>query len=357
MRPAVKRLGILATVILCGCSASPPPAAPAPERDDAPVGAALQAEGYAALFDAAALLGTPKDVDCTLSDGSASRCLSVTLAPAPSDFTIGPWCPRNIDDGPDVSGIWLDNGKVYDADGTFIQNLAGFYDDPTWQMFDPLTGRINVTDTQVACEAAARPDVDPQYQNHCVECEISYLPEGSSQTYILPLDPRLADSPTPLGRSPAGVAFSGVRLEGPAPVDAILAAHTLAPFDDCGGHVNTAVGYHIHAVTEDCLRSEPSADGHAAMIGLALDGFPIHEQLDAAGNTAGGLDACSGHEGPDGYHYHAGAPGENAILGCHSGPVGCALGSPDAVCDASAATTRRPPPGRRPPLGADPRPE
>ena len=41
-----------------------------------------------------------------------------------------------------------------------MKGLAEFYGDAFWQMYDPATGRINVTDTQEACEAAARPDLD-----------------------------------------------------------------------------------------------------------------------------------------------------------------------------------------------------
>lgn len=54
--------------------------------------------------------------------------------------------------------------------------------------------------------------------------------------------------------------------------DAILSARTLAPFDDCGGHVNPVMGYHVHAVT-GCLRDIPTETGHAPEIGLALDGY------------------------------------------------------------------------------------
>ena len=41
-----------------------------------------------------------------------------------------------------------------------------------------------------------------------------------------------------VGHQGVGLAYSGLRLDGPAPTDAILSAHTLAPRDDCGGHVN-----------------------------------------------------------------------------------------------------------------------
>jgi len=82
-----------------------------------------------ALFDEKALVVPISEVDCTLSGGTATRCLSITLKPEPAYFQIGPWCPRHIDEGSDVSAIWLEGGKVYDTDGSFIQNLSKFYED------------------------------------------------------------------------------------------------------------------------------------------------------------------------------------------------------------------------------------
>ena len=58
-----------------------------------------------ALFDEKAFVVPISEVDCTLSGGTATRCLSITLKPEPAYFQIGPWCPRHIDDGPDVSGV------------------------------------------------------------------------------------------------------------------------------------------------------------------------------------------------------------------------------------------------------------
>ena len=314
-------------------------------------------ESAMAQFDAASIIGKPKLVDCTLSGGAKTQCLSLTLATSPQSFEIGPWCPRHIDDGPDVSGIWLDNGKVYDADGAFIQNMSTFYADDTWQIFDPETGKINVTDSKVSCDAAARPDVDPEYQNHCVECLISYMDEDVSQTYIIPLEPVAAQTINPrVDRVGVGVAFSGVRLDASAPVDAILNAHTLAPFDDCGGHINLNVGYHMHAVTQDCLKEISVGDLHAPKIGLAMDGYPIHTRLNLSGAEPSDLDQCRGHDAAGlGYHYHAAEPGSNAIINCHSGQTGCALTDADSPCDASQSVRRGPPPGN----GGDrpPRPE
>ncbi len=338
----------LSAWLLAGCVEPSNPNEPSHEHtSDTPAHNVTELPDIAHMFDSSSLVEAPKVVQCTLSEGTETQCLSLTLNLEPAAFEIGPWCPRNISDGPDVSGIWLESGSVYDADGDFIQNLPVFYDDDTWQLFDPETGKINVTDSKIACEAAARPDVDPEYDNHCVECQISYLDEGISQTYVIPLTPSPASQIAPrVDHAGVGVAFSGVRLDAAAPLEAILAAHTLAPFDDCGGHVNPHVGYHMHAVTdEDCLDAVETQEGHAAMIGLAMDGYPIYQRVDADGQEPDDLDACRGHSVSGiGYHYHVNTPGSNAIIGCHKGETGCALGSSTDACDASQQARRGPPP-------------
>lgn len=299
-------------------------------------------------FDDGVLVEPPQEVACKLSGGTETTCLSYTLdAAAPPSFTVGPWCPSNISDGPEMSGIWLEDGEVFDADGAFIQNLATFYKDDFWQMYDPETGEINVTKTKASCAAAARPDVDPQYYNHCVECQVSFLDEGLTQTYVIPITPVKAARIEPrVSHGGVGVAFSGVRLDASAPTDAILGAHTLAPFDDCGGHVNLNAGYHLHAVT-DCLSEVSRLDGHPGQIGIAMDGYAIHMRLNDDGTEPTDLDQCRGHSVDGiGYHYHVNEAGKNAIIGCHTGETGCALSDASATCDASQSGRRGPPPGR-----------
>lgn len=289
----------------------------------------------AALFEPGAIIGEPELVDCTLSEGTKTTCFSITVGRYPTGYDAGPWCPRNIADGPERSGIWIDDGVVYDADGAFIANLATFYNDDTWQLYDPATGDIKVTDTPETCAAAARPDVDPDLYNHCVECEITYLPDDFTITLVIPVEPVRAAEPVPLGRTGAGLAFNGVRLDQPAPLDAILAAHTLAPFDRCGGHVNLHAGYHVHAVT-DCLKEVAVEEGHAPMLGIAMDGYGMFAELDADGREPQDLDMCRGHHDDVlGYHYHVADPGQNQILGCLSGEFGCALQDDARPCDAT----------------------
>ena len=293
------------------------------------------------FFSGAQIVSGPTLVDCKLSGGTETTCFSLTVISEPSSYTPGPWCPTNISDGPDKSGIWLENGEAYPADGAFMKNMSTFYDDEKWQMFDQSTGKINVTGSLEGCLAAARPDVDPAYTNYCVQCLVEYLPEGATQTYVIPVEPQPLLRGRNLGFAGAGIASNGVSLAAAAPTDAILGAYTIAPFDTCGGHVNVHAGYHYHAVT-DCLTDIAKASQHGVQIGIAMDGYQIYAHNLTDGSIPTKLDRCNGHETDDlSYHYHAGEVGANAILGCMSAEYGCVSDDPTATCD---ATTRPPRP-------------
>lgn len=306
----------------------------------------LTVDVVAELFSEAQLVSAPIEVDCTLSGGQETTCIQITVVPKPTTYEAGPWCPTNVSDGPEQSGIWFYDGEVVDADGDFFSKLALLYDDDEWQIVDPESGDIRYTATLEACDAAARPDVAEEYQNNCVQCLIDYIDEDLTVTYSFPTEPVAASEPSDIRRTSAGVAFNGIRIDGPAPVEAILSAYTIAAFDDCGGHVNLPVGYHYHAVT-DCLTDAHSDDHdhdapHAQIVGLALDGFFIAQNLNADGTASEDLDACFGHTTDDlGYHYHAGKPGSNQNLGCLTAQAGCSAGEEGEACD---ATARRPRP-------------
>lgn len=324
------------SLITAGLMVSAPVWAQSPDVDLAIV---------AAFFAGADVVEGPDLVDCTLSGGAKTTCFSLTVRPNPLTYTPGPWCPTQITDGADAGGIWFVDGKAVDVDGAFLASLADVYGDTNWQLFEPETGSIRFTGSLEACEAAARPDVDPAYQNHCVQCLPEYMPEDATITYVIPLQPTEAARPTPTNRTGAGIAFNGVRLDGPAPLEAILGAYTIAPFDDCGGHVNPHVGYHYHAVTE-CLSdgpavSDPVETTHGDMIGIAMDGHAIFGHELAEGTARDDLDACNGHESEGlAYHYHAGAVGSNQILGCLAAQAGCVLREGETTCDASLRPPR-----------------
>jgi hypothetical protein len=266
-------------------------------------------------------------VPCTLSDGTEGDCYQIVTTSTPADHTMGPWCPDNIADGAEAGGIWLENGEVYDVDGAFIQNMATFYNDENWMMYDE-NGDIYTTETEDDCANAANPNVGEEYANFCVECLPSYVTDMSN-TYTIPVTPVKLASPLSFGGfgppsassapSNRGLAFNGVVFDAPAPTDAILGAYTLAPFDDAGGHINLNAGYHYHAAT-GVSTQVAQTDNHAAQIGYAMDGFAMYAQLDADGNEPTDLDDCRGHtDSIRGYHYHVAAPGSNSFIDCLSG--------------------------------------
>lgn len=261
-------------------------------------------------------------VPCTLSDGSSTDCYEIVTSSTPTDHQMGPWCPTSITDDASAGGIWLENGEVYDVDGAFIQNMATLYNDSNWLMYND-QGEVYVTKTQEDCLNAANPNVGEEYENFCVECLPSYI-TNVSQSYLIPITPVLPNTATLFSTGPGGpgnsapstrgIALNGIEFSAPAPTDNILDAYTLAPFDDAGGHINAHQGYHYHAAMGFSTKVSQS-DGHAALIGYALDGIGIYELEDGNGNTATDLDELRGHSDTvRGYHYHVDAAGSNNFI-------------------------------------------
>lgn len=253
--------------------------------------------------------------DCTLSGGETTTCYRITVTGYPADGDTGPFCPDTITDSADKGGIWFDGDAVYDLDGQFIKDLAALYGDDNWKMYDE-DGNVLVTETAEEFEAAARPDVDPDLQNHCVEGALEWLENGEpiTSTVLIPTEPVAADaSAEPQGNQ--GVTLNGVVIAESAPVDAILSAYTIAAFDDCGGHYNPFEGYHMHGAV-GCSEVGESAEGDPPMFGYALDGYAIHSPFET-GQEPDDLDACNGHTTAEaGYHYHANSAEKNQVVEC-----------------------------------------
>ncbi|MCI1751611.1 MAG: YHYH protein [Flavobacteriales bacterium] len=272
------------------------------------------------LFSSEALVGDIVKEERTLADGIKALCYVIRTYSEPLDHAMGPWAPKTITDGKEAGGIWFRSGEVYNVDGPFIKNMAAFYDDTEWKLYND-DGTVRVTDTKEAFEAAARPDVDPRYNNYVVEGRPEWFGHKVT-TYVIPVEPVYQSRPSRLGHGGVGIAFDGVKFDPPAPVENIIDAHTIAPFDHAGGHINPHEGYHYHAATGR-TKEVAQPDGHAPMIGYALDGFGIFAHLDPVGNAPVALDECGGHyDGTRGYHYHAGSPGSNQIIGAFRGQAG-----------------------------------
>ena len=256
--------------------------------------------------------------DCTLASGEVTDCYTISIAGIPSDVGVGDFCPRTTNATDDEVGIWLDGNNLYDIDGEFILDLANIYGDDNWKLYND-DGTVNITETAEAFDAAARPDVDPEYQNHCVEGKIEWLEGGVPivQEVQIPVNPAKASS-TSSGSS-LGVTLNGVTIDPSAPVSAILGAYTIAAFDDCGGHINPVAGYHLHAAT-GCSEYGEAEEGETAMFGYAMDGYAIHSPY-VEGEEAADLDECNGHEVSGEYHYHANIAKENAVITCMVGEL------------------------------------
>jgi hypothetical protein len=312
----------LLLLFLAACDPADDAAAPDTVADDTAAGVPSGALDPA-LFLAEGLAADIRTEACTLSGGTTTTCYRIEVHSLPTEHDVGPFCPRSVTDDARVTGIWIEDGAVFDASGAFIEGLATFYDDDNWQLYDESTGAVNVTASYEACEAAARPDVDPAYQNYCVECSTDYLDAGATSTYLLPVTPVPLAGPAEIDRmGVVGLALNGVDFDPPAPVEAILANYTIAAFDDCGGHVNLHAGYHYHAAT-GCPTEVAQSDAHAPLIGYALDGYGLYAMLDTAGTEPSDLDACRGHaDATRGYHYHVASPGENMFIGCFHGEQG-----------------------------------
>lgn len=254
-------------------------------------------------------------------NGTPTLCYVIQSNSQATEHPMGPWCPQHLEDEKEKGGIWFKDGKVYDVSGHFIAELAEFYHDEKWNLYR-LDGSVKVTDTKEGCLAAAKPDVEEEYQNFCVECLPDYF-QHQVTTFVIPVTPQYQSSPQRFKRHGGiGLAFNGVKFDPPAPTHAILAAHTIAPLDDHGGHVNPHGGYHYHAATGS-TKEIVQADDHAPMIGYAIDGFGIFALLDKNGGKPSDLDECGGHSDEQrGYHYHAGEPGGNEIIKCLHGVSG-----------------------------------
>ena len=271
------------------------------------------------LFFAGALTEDATTEPCTLADGAETTCYRITVAGDPVTYETGPFCPTDITDSAEAGGIWFDGNGVYELDGEFFTQVAELYDDDNWLMYNE-DGSINVTETAEEFDLAARPNVDPSLQNHCVEGRAEWLDNGGAvaSTVLIPAEPVFAGTASTTNGN-LGITLDGVVIAQSAPVSAILGAYTIAAFDDCGGHYNPVDGYHLHGAT-GCSELEVAADGETPMFAYAMDGFPVHSPLDDEAAGAADLDECNGHETAEaGYHYHANGAEENLVIECFMG--------------------------------------
>lgn len=87
-------------------------------------------------FDSSALKNY-QEVDCTLTNGETTTCYEITISGFPSDRDdVGPFCPTTTYTDAESAGEWFNDGVLYDLTGEFVKNLAVFYGDSNWKLYD-----------------------------------------------------------------------------------------------------------------------------------------------------------------------------------------------------------------------------
>lgn len=128
--------------------------------------------------------------------------------------------------------------------------------------------------------------------------------EAQPISWLLPA-PSPAHRPGCLGGGAIGIALDGVPI-----FDALDAegrdavAHEVQ--DSCGGHPQVNGEYHYHEISP-CLLKGESTTSASPLVGYALDGYPIYGPRGPGGRlyTDADLDACHGHVVNGHYRYQA----------------------------------------------------
>jgi YHYH protein len=254
------------------------------------------------LFGKNALVKDPAVVDCTLTNGEASKCAQITVKHKPDNLQVGPFCPTTVND---AGGIWNWDGKeagLYRVNGAFLRMLNGL----GYKFYDA-DGKVHIS-TSTANK--------PKFDNTCMQMKADTAVE---MTILLPMTPKMADKPTDLGTiAKVGLALDGVPIFADAP--SVLKTGHMPALDTCGGHIDPGGWYHWHATPTDinsvyeqkkvaakCAQKQmPSAQ-----FAYAFDGYAMYGTTDMDEKVPTDLDACNGHMGPTArdpkgeYHYHA----------------------------------------------------
>lgn len=191
---------------------------------------------------------------------------------------------------------------------------------------------LQCTPTHYQFESTGLPDETQVIMRGIVATNQQY-PSAHGYEIAIPLNRRMAATPTPTVPGSIGIAVNGVPLfdpgtQGKADPDTGRAPHTydVGELDECGGHAGRGDDYHYH-IAPKCLideLGETHVEDQMRPIGFANDGFPIL----AVGwfredrNLEAHLDECRGMEDRYGnYFYNVEATSKWDILKCFTGEV------------------------------------
>jgi hypothetical protein len=262
-------------------------------------------------------------VNCTLENGSATECYELKFF-ANDVNDDGPFCPQTINDigglgiyepgnaGTNVGLAAIDANllNIIEADGFDIVQANG-------------TVNLNVPGS------GTPPSPGTSY---CLQAE----PDNDLElVYLIPINPENLATPNtiqpveqlglslhgiPFKGNPPGVIGGGPGGPGGGPGGG--SDVTMPALDACGGHHDPGGYYHWHMIANstnevlsDLQITAVTCTGFpqdaSALMGFAMDGYPIYGQFESGSSLPVGLDECNGHfsvtnEYPSGvYHYHA----------------------------------------------------
>lgn len=257
-------------------------------------------------------------VPCTLENGSSTTCYQLKFYANDVDDS-GPFCPETIND---IGGM-----AIYEpgAAGTNVglaaldAELLNLIEADGFDIVQA-NGDVNIIDP------GAGTGPPPMGTSYCLEAGKD---DDLELVYLIPVTPEDLSTPNTITTvEQLGLSLHGIPFKGnPPPVigggpggggsDVLMPA-----LDACGGHHDPGGYYHWHMIANStnevlddlsitavsCTQYPQNA---SAIMGFAMDGYPIYGQFESGTTAPEGLDACNGHfsatsEYPDGvYHYHA----------------------------------------------------
>lgn len=166
-----------------------------------------------------------------------------------------------------------------------------------------------------------------------------------TNAWRIPLEPRIAETPTQVTDGPVGVAVNGVPIFNPCKQGGCQNGDVkaLGELDVCNGHAGRADDYHYHAAPVCLMAGKAASHWDTHPIGWALDGFGIFGFNDADGKPATRDAVCGGNtnpvsNGPQGYKYHV-TDTSPYVMACLRG-----LPSPDLSGQSAKFSPLRQPP-------------
>lgn len=162
-------------------------------------------------------------------------------------------------------------------------------------------------------------------------------PYSGNNAWSIPLQPELSDDglsiTSDFRRGAIGVAVNGIPIFNPVNASGLV-SQEIGELDGFGGHSGRADDYHYHTAPLHLS----STVGATNPIAYAFDGFAVYGELEPDGSTMEDLDEHHGHAWNGNYHYH-GTTTYPYMVASMRGKVSVSGTAPETQVEPQAATT------------------